>query len=407
MNILVTGAKGFIGKNLVENLRNVRDNKNRTRPSLHIEDIYEYDTASSPRELDSFCKKADFVFHLAGVNRPKKTSEFMAGNYAFSRDLLDLLKGNGNKASVMLASSIQASLAGRFSDSEYGRSKLVAEESFFDYGKETNAKVLVYRFPNVFGKWAKPNYNSAVDTFCHAVANDLPFTVNDWSTDLELLYIDDLVEAMLDALEGKERHCEYPKDQEYDGTTPVSNPQGKYCFVPITHKTSLGKIVELLGQFKKQPDNLIMPELPDNSFAKKLYSTYLSYLPERKIKIPLFLHADNRGTFTELLKTKSCGQISVNILRPGITKGEHWHNSKWELFVVVSGHGIIRQRRIGTEEIIESEVWGEKPEAIHILPGYAHHIVNLSETEKLVTVMWANEIFNPEHPDTFSEMVEA
>ncbi len=406
MNILVTGAKGFIGRNLVENLRNVRDNKNRTRPDLHIENIYEYDMVSSEQELDAFCRQADFVFHLAGVNRPKDAFEFMAGNYSLSCKLLDALKRNGNKAPVMLASSIQASMAGRYAESEYGKSKLAGEESFFAYAKETNAKVLVYRFPNVFGKWARPNYNSAVATFCHAVANDLPFTVNDRSTELELLYIDDLVEAMLDALEGKEQHCEYPKDQEYGGTTPVRNAFGKYCFVPVTNKISLGGIVDLLEQFKKQPENLIMPELPENSFAKKLYSTFLSYLPEEKIKIPLFPHGDNRGSFTELLKTKSCGQISVNISRPGITKGEHWHNSKWELFIVVSGHGIIRQRKIGTDEIIESEVWGDKPEAVHILPGYTHQIANLSKAEKLVTVMWANEIFDPAHPDTFSETVE-
>lgn len=406
MNILVTGAKGFIGKNLVENLRNVRDNKKRTRSNLRIGDIYEYDKDSNEQDLDAYCKQADFIFHLAGVNRPKETSEFMAGNYALSCDLLDALRRSGNKAPVMLASSIQASLEGRFSSSEYGRSKLAGEESFFAYEKETNAKVLVYRFPNVFGKWAKPNYNSVVATFCHAVANDLPFTVNDRNTELVMLYIDDLVEAMLDALEGKEEHCEYPKDQEYDGRTPVRNAQGRYCFVPVVHKTSLGEIVDLLEQFKKQPDTLVMPELPCKSFAKKLYSTYLSYLPEGKIKIPLSTHEDSRGSFTEMLKTKVCGQVSVNISRPGITKGEHWHNSKWELFIVVSGHGIIRQRKIGTDEVIESEVWGEKPEAVYILPGYTHHIVNLSKTENMVTVMWANEIFDATHPDTFSETVE-
>ncbi len=405
MNILVTGAKGFIGRNLVENLRNVRDNKNCTHPSLRIDDIYEFDKDSNEQDLDTYCKQADFVFHLAGVNRPKETFEFMEGNYAFSCDLLDALKRSGNKAPAMLASSIQASLTGRYAESEYGQSKLAGEESFFAYAKKTNAKVLVYRFPNVFGKWAKPNYNSAVATFCHAVANDLPFTVNDRNTELELLYIDDLVEAMLDALEGQEEHCEYPKDQEHDGMTPICNAHGKFCFVPVTHKVTLGEIVDLLESFKAQPQTLLLPEIPPYSFAKKLYSTYLSYLPKDKIAFPLAKHMDVRGSFTELLKTKSSGQFSINVSLPGITKGEHWHNSKWELFIVVSGHGLIRQRKIGTDEILEFEVTGEKMEVVHMLPGYTHSIVNLSGTENLITFMWANENFDPEHPDTFSETV--
>lgn len=406
MNILVTGAKGFIGRNLVENLRNVHDNKNRIRPNLRIEDIFEYDMASTKQDLDIYCRQADFVFHLAGVNRPKKTAEYMTGNYAFSCDVLDALKRNGNKAPVMLASSVQASLAGRFSDSEYGISKLAGEELFFSYAKEIGVKVLVYRFPNVFGKWAKPNYNSAVATFCHAMANDLPFTVNDRNTELELLYIDDLVEAMLDALEGKEPHCEYPKSEAFDGMTPVETEGGAYCFVPTTHKVSLGEIVNLLECFKKQPETLLMPDIPHNSFAKKLYSTYLSYLPKEKIEFPLITHKDLRGSFTELLKLHSCGQISVNIAKPGVTKGEHWHNSKWELFIVVSGHGLIRQRKIGTEEILDFEVSGNDITAVQIIPGYTHSITNLSETENLVTVMWANETFDSEYPDTFSELVE-
>lgn len=406
MNILVTGAKGFMGKNLVENLRNLRDGKNHTRPGIHIEEIYEYDIDSSAQDLDTYCRKADFVFHLAGVNRPKDITEFMTGNYSLSCDVLDGLKRNGNKAPVMLASSTQASLAGRFTNSEYGKSKLAGEELFFSYAEETGAKVLVYRFPNVFGKWAKPNYNSAVATFCHAMANELPFTVNDRHTELELLYIDDLVEAMFDALEGKEQHCEYPTNEVFDGVTPVLDKEGKYCFVPTTHKASLGEIVDLLGCFKEQPTTLKIPDIPHHSFAKKLYSTYLSYLPKEKILLPLMTHEDMRGSFTELLKTKSCGQISVNISKPGITKGEHWHNSKWELFIVVSGQGLIRQRKIGTEEILEFHVSGDDMKAVHMLPGYTHSIVNLSETANLVTVMWANEEFDPEHPDTFSETVE-
>lgn len=405
MNILVTGANGFVGKNLVENLKAIRDRKNRTRPDLQIEEIYEYDKHSTKEELEEYAQKANFVFHLAGVNRPKDTAEFMTGNFGFSGELLGALKRHNNQAPVMLASSIQASLVGRFANSEYGKSKLAGEQLFFDYAKETGAKVLVYRFPNLFGKWARPNYNSAVATFCHAVANDLPFTVNDQNTELELLYIDDLVEAMLDALEGKELHCEYPTSEGFDGMTPVADADGKYCFVPTTHKVTLGEIVEWLEYFKKQPETLMMPDIPVNSFGKKLYSTYLSYLSKGKISFPLEMHKDVRGSFTELLKTTSCGQFSVNVSLPGITKGEHWHNSKWELFIVVSGHGLIRQRKIGTDEILEYEVSGAKMEAVHMLPGYTHSITNLSETEKLVTVMWANDVFDPAHPDTFSEMV--
>lgn len=405
MNILVTGAKGFVGKNLVENLNNICSHKNRTRPDLQIEDIYEYDKHSTKEELDEYAQKANFVFHLAGVNRPKDNAEFMAGNFGFSGELLDALKRHNNQASVMLASSVQASLQGRFASSEYGKSKLAGEQLFFDYAKETGAKVLVYRFPNLFGKWARPNYNSAVATFCHAVANDLPFTVNDKNTELELLYIDDLVEAMFDAIEGQEQHCEYPNSEDFDGMTPVADADGKYCFVPTTHKATLGEIVEWLECFKKQPETLMMPDIPMNSFGRKLYSTYLSYLPKEKISFPLEMHKDDRGSFTELLKTTSCGQFSVNVSLPGITKGEHWHNSKWELFIVVSGHGLIRQRKIGTDEIIEYEVSGDKMEAVHMLPGYVHSITNLSETESLITMMWANENFDSAHPDTFSETV--
>ena len=405
MNILVTGAKGFMGKNLVENLRAIKDGKNRTRPGLRIDEIYEYDISSTPDELDAYCKKASFVFHLAGVNRPKDAAEYTAGNVGLSSELLDALRRHHSQAPVMLASSIQASMAGRFAGSAYGESKRAGEELFFAYERETGVRVLVYRFPNVFGKWARPNYNSAVATFCHAVANDLPFTVNDRATELELLYIDDLVESLLDALDGKEQRCDYPKDNRYDGMTPVPDIVGPYCISPITHKTTLGEIVDLLATFKAQPKTLMMPELPNGAFAKKLYSTYLSYLPKEKISVPLYVNTDARGNFTELLKTASCGQVSVNVSLPGVTKGEHWHNTKWELFIVVSGHGLIRQRKIGTDEVIECEVWGEKPTAVHMLPGYTHNITNLSETDNLVTVMWANEIFDPEKPDTFRETV--
>ena len=399
MNILVTGAKGFVGKNLVANLKNIQENKNRTRPNLIIDEVFEYDIDTEPALLEEYCEKADFVFNLAGVNRPKETSEFMEGNFGFASTLLNTLKKYKNTCPIMLSSSIQATLLGRFGTSEYGKSKLAGEELFFDYARETGAKVLVYRFPNLFGKWCRPNYNSAVATFCNAVANDLEFTVNDRSTELELLYIDDLDEEMFDALEGKEHHC------EYEGMEVVAKEDGKYCYVPTTHKATLGEIVDLLECFKNQPTTLEMPSIPDNSFAKKLYSTYLSYLPKEKTIFDLKMNCDQRGSFTELLKTESHGQFSVNISNPGITKGQHWHNSKWEFFIVVAGHGLIQQRKIGTEEVIEFEVSGDKIQAIHMLPGYTHNIINLSESENLVTVMWANEQFDPKHPDTFGESV--
>lgn len=399
MNILITGAKGFVGKNLTANLRNIAAGKNRTRPALSIQEIFEYDIDTNPALLDEYCKKADFVFNLAGVNRPTDQSEFMAGNFGFASKLLDTLKKHGNTCPVMLSSSIQATLIGRYGTSDYGKSKLAGEELFFGYGSETGAKVLVYRFPNLFGKWCRPNYNSAVATFCHNIANDLPIQVNDPAVQLELLYIDDLVEEMLDALEGKSHRC------DYDGLEPVFNENGRYCAAPITHKVTLGEIVDLLHQFKQQPETLLMPEIPENSFAKKLYSTYLSYLPKQAVKFPLKMNVDERGSFTELLKTANCGQVSVNISRPGITKGQHWHNTKWEFFIVVAGHGLIQQRKIGTDEVIEFEMFGEKIEAVHMLPGYTHNIINLSDTENLVTVMWANESFDPNHPDTFFEKV--
>ena len=406
MKILVTGAAGFVGKNLVAALRNLQEKKDRTRPDLMIDEIFEYDIATDPSLLDGFCQEADFVFHLAGVNRPKEQSEFMEGNYGFASVLLDTLKKYGNTCPVMLSSSIQATLLGRYAGSDYGKSKLAGEELFFDYAKETGAKVLIYRFPNLFGKWCRPNYNSAVATFCHNYANDLPIQVNDPAVELELLYIDDLVAEMLDALEGKEHHC------EFDGVSAVAKDDGRYCFVPVTHKATLGEIVQLLDSFRSQPKTLMMPEIPDGSFAKKLYSTYLSYLPQEKAIFPLKMNCDDRGSFTELLKTQSCGQFSVNISRPGITKGQHWHHSKWEFFIVVSGHGLIQERRVGLDEngnpypVRNYEVSGEKIEAVHMLPGYTYNIVNLSETENLVTVMWANENFDPEHPDTFFEPVE-
>lgn len=400
MNILITGAKGFVGKNLVCNLRNIAEGKNRTRPALHIEEIFEYDLDTDPAQLEEFCAKADFVFNLAGVNRPKEQSEFMQGNFGFASTLLETLKRHKNACPIMLSSSIQASLIGRYGQSDYGKSKLAGENLFLDYGRETGARVLVYRFPNLFGKWCRPNYNSAVATFCNNIANDLPIQVNDRSTELELLYIDDLVEEMLDALEGKEHRC------EFDGLTAVPTAEGRYCFVPTTHKATLGEIVDLLEGFKQQPKTLVLPEIPAGSFAKKLYSTYLSYLPKKAVSFPLKMNVDDRGSFTELLKTANCGQISVNISKPGITKGQHWHNSKWEFFMVVSGHGLIQERKIGTDEVLEFEVSGEKIEAVQMLPGYTHNIINLSQTENLVTVMWANEPFDPGHPDTFFEKVE-
>lgn len=399
MNILVTGAKGFVGRNLVENLKNIRDGKDKTK-NFVVSDIYEYDIDSTVEELDIFCSKADFVFNLAGVNRPKDNSEFMAGNFGFASTLLETLKKHNNKAPVMISSSIQATLIGRYGESDYGKSKLAGEKLFFDYGNENNVKVLVYRFPNLFGKWCRPNYNSAVATFCNNIANDLPIQVNDPSTELELLYIDDFVDEMMLALDNKEHHC------EYDGLLPIEKQEGKYCFCPITHKETLGNIVDLLNSFKNQTTTLLMPEIPSNSFAKKLYSTYLSYLPKEKVIFPLKMNCDDRGSFTELLKTEKCGQFSVNISKPGITKGQHWHNTKWEFFIVVSGHGLIRQRRVGNGEILDFEVSGEKIEAIHMLPGYTHNIINLSQTEPLITLMWANEQFDPSRPDTFFEPVD-
>ena len=399
MKILVTGAKGFVGKNLVENLKNIRDGKNRTRPNIVIDEIYEYDIDSTPAELDEYCRKADFVFNLAGVNRPKDPGEFKAGNFGFASTLLDTLKKHGNKCPVMLSSSIQATLQGRFGTSEYGLSKKAGEDLFFAYGEETGAKVLVYRFPNLVGKWVKPNYNSAVGTFCNNIANDLPITVNDPSVELEMLFIDDLVEEMFDALECKEHHC------EFDGVNTVLTESGRYCAAPVTHKATLGYIVECLHRFHDQPQTLVMPEIPDGSFEKKLYSMYLSYLPKEKVAFPLKMNVDARGSFTELLKTEKCGQVSVNISKPGITKGQHWHNSKWEFFIVVSGHGLIQERKIGSNEVLEFEVSGDKIEAVHMLPGYTHNIINLSDTEDLVTVMWANEQFDPNRPDTFGETV--
>ena len=398
MNILVTGAKGFVGKNLTQTLKTIRDGKNRTR-NVSIGEIYEYDIDTDPALLDGYCAKADFVFNLAGVNRPKDQSEFMAGNFGFASTLLDTLKSHGNSCPVMLSSSIQATLIGRYGQSDYGKSKLAGEELFFTYAIETGAKVLVYRFPNLFGKWCRPNYNSAVATFCNNIANDLPITVNDPAIELELLYIDDLVEEMLDALEGKEHHC------DYDGLDPVPGEGGRYCYAPTTHKVTLGQIVNLLETFKNQPKSLVMPEIPNNSFAKKLYSTYLSYLPKEQVSFPLKMNVDDRGSFTELLKTAHCGQVSVNISKPGIIKGQHWHHSKWEFFIVVSGHGLIQMRKIGSEEVLNFEVSGEKIEAIHMLPGYTHNIINLSDTDDLVTVMWANEAFDPGRPDTYFEKV--
>ena len=400
MNILITGAAGFVGKNLTAALECIRDGKDRTHPELAIGDLYLYDLDSPNSLLEEACQKADFVFNLAGVNRPQNQEEFMQGNFGFASTLLDTLKKYGNTCPVMLSSSIQATLIGRYAAGEYGKSKKAGEDLFFDYGEQTGAKVLVYRFPNLFGKWCRPNYNSAVATFCHNYAHDLPITVNDPSVQLELLYIDDLVDEMIAALEGEEHRC------EFDGIDTVLTENGRFCAAPVTHKVTLGQIVELLDAFKAQPQTLLMPEIPHNSFAKKLYSTYLSYLPKEKAAFPLKMNCDARGSFTELLRTEKCGQFSVNVSLPGITKGQHWHHTKWEFFIVVAGHGLIQQRRVGSDEVLNFEVSGDKIEAIHMLPGYTHNIINLSETENLVTVMWANECFDPNKPDTCFEKVE-
>lgn len=426
--ILVTGAKGFVGKNLCAALKNIKDGKDKTHPGLTIEAVYEYDIDSKLEELDAWCKDCDFVFNLAGVNRPQNQEEFMQGNFGFASTLLDTLKKHGNRCPVMLSSSQQASLTGRFGNSEYGRSKKAGEDLFLEYERDflkgtphagldpaslsnqeiagqarnegLRPRVLIYRFPNLFGKWCRPNYNSAVATFCNAFANDLPYTVNDPSVELELLYIDDLVDEMMACLEGKEHHC------EFEGLEVLPKEDGRYCYCPITHKITLGGIVDLLKSFAEQPKTLMIPEIPAGSFAKKLYSTYLSYLPKEKVAFPLKMNVDNRGSFTELVHTLNCGQVSINISKPGITKGQHWHNTKWEFFIVVSGHGLIQERKLGTDEIIEFEVTGDNIQCIHMLPGYTHNIINLSETENLVTVMYCNEIFNPEKPDTFFEPVK-
>ena len=431
MRILVTGAKGFVGKNLCANLRNIKEGKDKTHPGLEIEEVFEYDLDSSPKQLDAWCKECDFVFNLAGVNRPQNQEEFMQGNFGFASILLDTLKKHGNRCPVMLSSSQQASLTGRFGNSEYGRSKKAGEDLFLDYEREflkssrirelenngcasgeekflnseildnkgLEPRVLIYRFPNLFGKWCRPNYNSAVATFCNAFANDLPYTVNDPSVELELLYIDDLVDEMIACLEGNEHRC------EFNGLDVEPVETGRYCYCPVTHKATLGEIVDLLKQFAEQPKTLMIPEIPAGSFAKKLYSTYLSYLPKEKVAFPLKMNVDNRGSFTELVHTLNCGQVSINISKPGITKGQHWHNTKWEFFIVVAGHGLIQERKLGTDEVIEFEVSGDNIQCVHMLPGYTHNIINLSETENLVTVMYCNEIFNPNKPDTFFEVV--
>lgn len=398
MNILVTGACGFVGKNLCEALKNIRDGKDKTR-GFTVENVFEYDIDTPKEYLAEYAKQADFVFNLAGVNRPKENSEFMAGNFGFADELLGCLKDAGNTCPVMISSSIQATLIGRYGESDYGKSKQAGEELLFEYGKNTGARVLVYRFPNLFGKWCRPNYNSAVATFCNNIANDLPIQVNDRSVQLELLYIDDLIDEMFDAIEGKEHRC------NYDGLTPVFDENGRYCVAPVTHKVTLGEIVDLLYTFANQPKTLVVPEMPKGSFAKKLYATFLSYLPKEKVSFPLKMNVDPRGSFTELIKSEKCGQVSINISKPGITKGQHWHNTKWEFFIVVSGKGLIQMRKIGSDEVLNFEVSGDKIEAVHMLPGYTHNIINLSETEDLVTVMWANESFDPNKPDTFFEQV--
>lgn len=408
MNVLITGSAGFVGRNLVENLKNIRDGKNRTRPNIQIDEIYEYDKEGTLEQLDKYCSKCDFVFNLAGVNRPQNPAEYKIGNFGFAGTLLDCLKKHNNKAPVMLSSSLQACLAGRFGTSEYGLSKRYGENLFFDYAKDTGVAVYVYRFPNLAGKWVRPNYNSAVGTFCNNIANDLPIMIKDPGVELEVLFIDDLIDEMYECLEGHPHRAEYPAADEngFDGLTPKPVENGKFCYTPVTHKVTLGHIVELLRIFHDQPQTLIMPAIPDDSFEKKLYSMYLSYLPKEKIAYDLKMNCDDRGSFTELLKTTDHGQLSVNISRPGITKGQHWHNSKWEIFIVVSGHGIIQERKIGTDKVLEFEVSGDKIQAVYMLPGYVHNIINLSKTENLVTVMWANEMFDPEHPDTFSESVK-
>lgn len=411
MNVLVTGAHGFVGRNLVENLKTIRDGKNRTRPNLRIGEIFEYGRENTPEQLADYCARADFVFHLAGVNRPQDPAEFRKGNFGFASELLDCLRRQRNRCPVMLSSSLQATLAGRFGTSEYGLSKREGERLFFDYAKETGAPVYVYRFPNLVGKWVRPNYNSAVGTFCHNIAHDLPITVSDPKVELELLFIDDLIEEMLDAMEGHPHRCEYPRTGEeldglvYDGLTPRWTPDGAFCGAPVTHKATLGEIVALLRRFHDQPHTLEIPSIPRGSFAYKLYSMYLSYLPKEKVAFDLKMNTDARGSFTELIRTADHGQFSVNISKPGVTKGEHWHNTKWEFFMVVSGHALIRERRIGSDEVMEFEVTGERIRAVHMLPGCTHNIINLSDTEDLVTVMWANEPFDPAHPDTFFEKV--
>lgn len=400
MRILVTGAKGFVGKNLCAQLNNIKEGKAKCYGDLVIDEVFEYDIDSTPEELNEWCQKCDFVFNLAGVNRPKDPEDFMKGNFGFASTLLDTLKKHGNKAPVMLSSSAQASLTGRFGNSEYGRSKKAGEDLFLQYGEENGVKVLVYRFPNLYGKWCRPNYNSAIATFCNNIANDLPITVNDPSVELEVLYIDDLVEEMICALKGEEHHC------EFEGLEVLPNPEGRYCYCPVTHKVTLGEIVDLLHQFKEMPKTMMIPEIPADSFAKRLYSTYLSYLPKEGAIFDLKMNVDDRGSFTELVHTLNCGQVSINISKPGITKGQHWHHTKWEQFIVVKGHGLIQQRKEGTDEVIEFEVSGDKIQSVIMLPGYTHNIINLSETEDLVTVMYCNEIFNPERPDTFFDPVK-
>lgn len=399
MKILVTGAKGFVGKNLCAQLNNIKDGKAKCYGDLMVDEVFEYDIDSTPEQLDAWCRDCDFVFNLAGVNRPQDPKEFMEGNFGFATVLLNTLKKYNNNCPVMISSSIQATLAGRFGTSEYGKSKKAGEELMFEYGKETGAKVLVYRFPNLYGKWCRPNYNSAVATFCNNIANDLPITVNDPSVDMELLYIDDLVEEMICALKGEEHHC------EFDGVETVLTPDGRYCAAPITHHVKLGEIVDLLHQFAEMPKTLMIPEIPADSFAKRLYSTFLSYLPKEKAIFDLKMNVDNRGSFTELVHTLKCGQVSINISKPGITKGEHWHHTKWEQFIVVSGHGLIQLRKEGTDEVLNYEVSGEKIQSVIMLPGYTHNIINLSDTQDLVTVMYCNEIFDPNRPDTFFDKV--